>query len=779
MKSFFRFLYKNKLYTVIEVAGMAVAIAFVLFIGTFLIGEFTADSEIKKQGDIYVGASENMYMCSATIKEQVEGKFPEITGICRTLWTYTLRGLSMEMTAGELDEPFAQDALITDKEFFTMLPFPLAEGNPDDVLQQKHSVVLSESFARRAFPGRSPLGENIKISINGTDEFLTVTGVFRDFRNSIFHSPDIIYGTDIIMDLFPGLLRNGNGTATIFYKVADGTDIAMLSEKVRQVVKENDILYVYGMMQEYKLVPFDAISTSELSFTVPFEGVVPMDFIRLFLAAGILLLVFAVLNYVSLTVAQTGFRAKEMASRRLVGAQRSAIVARYVLESFILTCISFVLALLITALASEPFSTLIGKEVAPLAAFDAAEICFMAGLVVLLSLCSGIVPAIIVSKYRPIDIVKGNLAARAKMSLGKFLITCQSIVAIGTLSVSAVMFLQIRHMVSRPMGYGTDGRIMVAGAQRAADYLVDELKSIPGVEDAGWLQNAPMDNVTTGATLTKNGKDVKLDLFYCDPKAFEILGFEAIKVCQGNVEGGIWLPESAVAGLGLDYDSMEVTFDETVLPLCGIMKDFRKGGAGSDNNNGYITVPLIVNMYSEDDAAYLRQLVVKVTSDEDDAAERIAEFYRERENGIKVTTYNGQVRHMYFAEDRNMKLVGLFTLLTLLLTSMAMLAMSTYFTRQRTKETAVKKVMGCDRRRIFSDTANGFLVPVWIAAVVSVPFAWFLAGRWLEGYSYRIDNGLWIYIAAAAAMAVIAVASISWQTIKLMNTDPAEALKNE
>lgn len=779
MKSFFRFLFKNRLYTVIEVAGMAVAIAFVLFIGTFLIGELTADSAIKKQGDIYVGAAEDMYMGSATIKEQVEGKFPEITGVCRTLWTYTLRGISMEMTAGELDVPFAQDALVADKEFFSMLAFPLAEGSPDEVLVQNNSVVLSESFAARAFPGRSPLGETVRITINGTEGLLTVTGVFKDFRNSIFHSPDIIYGTAVIEDMYPGLLRNGNGTTTIFYRVAEGTDIASLSGKVEQVVRENDILYVYGLAEDYRLVPFGEIATSGLKITAPFEGVVPMDFIRLFLAAGILLVVFAVLNYVSLTVAQTGFRAKEMASRRLVGAQRGSIVARYVLESFILTCASFVLALVITAFAGKPFSALVGKEIDPLSGFGIEMACFMAGLVVLLSLCSGIVPALIVSRYRPIDIVKGNLTVRSKMTLGKFLITCQSVVAIATLSVSAVMFLQIRHMVSRPMGYGTQGRITVAGAQRPSDYLVDELRSVPGVEAVGWLQNAPMDNVTTGATLSRNGRDVRLDLFYCDPKAFDILGFETVKVCRGHVENGIWLPESSVAGLGLDYDSMEVDFDGTVLPLCGIIKDFRKGGAGSDDNSGYITVPLIVNMDSEDDGAYLRQLVVKVSSDEDEAAARIAGLYRERKDGITVMTYDAQVRRMYFTEDRNLKLVGLFTLLTLLLTSMAMLAMSTYFARQRTKETAVKKVMGCGRRRIFSDTANGFLVPVWIAALVSVPLAWFLAGRWLEGYSYRIGNALWIYVLAAAVMAVIAVVSISWQTLRLMDTDPAEALKNE
>lgn len=780
MKSFFRFLYKNKLYTVIEVAGMSIAIAFVLFIGTFLIGEFTADSEIKKQGDIFVGASEHGYSCSSTIREQLEGTFPEITGMCRTRWTYSIKGISMEMTAGELDVPFAQDALITDKDFFRILPLPLKDGNADDVLEQTNSAVLSESFAAKAFPGRNPLGESVKVSIDGNDEFLTVTGIFKDFKNSILHNPDIIYRTDIVQKTYPSMLRNGNPSTTLFYKIAENADIVSLDEKIASVVKKNDMMFIMDVFKEYTLVPFDEINTSSQRMTLPFEGVIPLDFIRIFLAAGIMLLVFAILNYVSLTVAQTGFRAKEMASRRLVGAQRTGIVARYILESLILTCISFAMALIITGLTSPFFSTLIGKEINPLSNIGVGETSFMAGLILILALCSGMVPALVVSRYRPIDIVKGNLSGKKKMTLGKILITAQSVVVIAALAVSLTIFMQIRHMVNRPQGFETDNRIAVSFAKQLSEYRIDELKSIPGVEDIGWLMFSPVENSIVGMKQTINGSEVNLDLFYCDPKAFKILGFEVIKTCHGHVEGGAWVPESALAGLGIDYESMEIPFDNGPVPVCGIIRDFIKGSNNSGSINDYINLPVIKNMDSGDNLSIVGDLVVKVSSNENEAAKRISAFYESNDiRHIAVRTYNNQKQRLFYNEDRNLKLIGTFTILTLILTSLAMLAMSTYFAKQRSKETAVKKVMGCSRLKVFMETANGFLKLICIAAIISVPFSWKFAGRWLEGYSYRIDNGLWIYIAAAAAMAVIAVASISWQTIKLMNTDPAEALKNE
>ena len=161
------------------------------------------------------------------------------------------------------------------------------------------------------------------------------------------------------------------------------------------------------------------ISYSAVEATAPFEGLIDASFIKLFTAAGIFLLLFAVLNYISLTVAQTGFRAKEMASRRLLGTQQSGIIARYISESFILTVISFAFALIFVKLISPHLSELIGKEISPLEDMGWMEILFIILLLVVLSVLSGIIPALLVSKYKPIDVVRGNFARTSKMTLGK------------------------------------------------------------------------------------------------------------------------------------------------------------------------------------------------------------------------------------------------------------------------------------------------------------------------------------------------------------------------
>ena len=778
MKSFLRFLWRNRLYTAIEVLGMAVAMAFVIFIASFVIGELSYDKGLEGTENIYAGHSERLFIGSATIKGQVEGKFPEIESICRMTSTSIFGGLSCYARVG--DEEFRQNALIADENFFGMFTFPLVSGTPESALSTMNSVAVSESFARKYFKEKDPCGQTFLLMLNGKEEPVTINAVYGDFSNTIFPAQDIIYRFDLFEKMYPEGTGNGSGIAVNFYKVAPGTDIASLENRIEEVVKENDYIYLYDVVHEYRLSPFKDIHFGILDESAPFEGVVKKDFIRLFIAAGVLLLVFALLNYISLTVAQTGFRAKEMATRRLLGSQKSGIIARYLYEAAILTAAAFALALVFAELFTPAMNGFISKEVRPLSGIGAAEIVFYILLVAVMALCSGAIPAAIVSKYKPIDVVRGATGGTGKMTLGRIFIVVQNSVAVVTLSLAAVMFLQIRHMVSKPMGYDKDGIISVAGAGQASDYHVDELRTLACVEKAGWLQFDPMGASHVGVSLKRNGEELHFDIFYGTQEAFEVIGLKVLRQNAEPASPSMWMTESAMRSLGLDYDCTALELDNGMIPVCGIIEDFTKGTASSTNE--FLLCCWIMDMESADDFRVLRQLAVKVSGDEDEARKQIQDFYASHgfsKDEIHVQTYNEMNRNLYHTEDQNLRLISVFTGLILLLSVLAMTAMSTYYARQHARETAIRKVMGCSRGRIFAGMAGGFLSAVCIAAVIGIPCSYFIAGKWLEGYPYRIDNSLWIYIAAALVLMAVAIAAITWQTVRLMNTDPAEALKNE
>lgn len=781
MKSYFRFLWRNKLYTAIEVVGMAIALSFVVFIGSFVIREYTTDVEIKRQGNIYIGHSERLLFGCATMKEQFEGKFPEVQEMCRMMNTHIFGGIRMTIQVGDYSD--RQKASIVDENFFRLFPFPLELGTPETALKDKNSVVVSRTFVNKVFGTEDPIGKSLVVDVNGKTAVLNITGVFSDFTNTIFYAPEIIYRIDLLSQLDGSLTENGNGSTVLFVKVAQGADVQSLEKKMETIVRQADLLYINGLVKDFMLTPFSEINACKVEYVAPFEGIVRSDFLNLFVAAGLFLLIFAVFNYVSLTVAQTSFRAKEMVSRRLLGSQQAGIIIRHIAESFVLTAISFLFAFIIVSLVCPYISELIGKEINPFHHFGYTEIIFILLIWVLMSVLSGVIPAILVSRYKPIDIVRGNFARTSKMILGKVLIGIQSGIAFITLVIATVMFIQLKHMTNKPMGYERENRICIQNASKPSDYYVEELKALACVEKVGWVQFEPMTLGTAGMSWYINGMEQKFDIYFGDQAAFDVIGFKILRQTGEPTPFNAWLPESTMRALGLDYDCTQLVFDNgAFIPICGIIEDYHKGRAEGRTNSDLLNLAWIKAMESEEDFRVLRTLVVKVLGDENQAADEIRKFYNEKgfsEDTINVLTFNGLYAKLYDTETKNLKLLAIFTMLTLLLTILALFAMSTYYTRQHAKEVALKKVLGGSDMRLFIEVSSGFLKSVIISVVVGIPIAWVIVGRWLEGYSYRVDNPIYVYVVAMMVMLLVAALSISWQMVNLINTNPVKSLKNE
>ena len=288
---------------------------------------------------------------------------------------------------------------------------------------------------------------------------------------------------------------------------------------------------------------------------------------------------------------------------------------------------------------------------------------------------------------------------------------------------------------------------------------------------------------TSGTSFKINGIDQKFDMYYGDQSAFEILGFKVLRKNGEALNQCAWLPESTMRALGLNYDCTQVNLDSGgMFPVCGILEDYHKGTANTQTRGGFLDIAWIKEMEKEEDFRILRTLVVKVSGDENKAENEIKAFYKSKgfsEDEIVVKTYNKMISDLYYSEQQDLKLIAVFTMLTLLLTILAMFAMSTYYARQHSKEAALKKVMGSSRLQLFIETSLGFIKSVGISIIIALPVTWIVVSKWLEGYSYRIDNPIYVYIIDAVIMIVIALLSISWQMIKLMNTNPVKSLKNE
>ena len=536
-----------------------------------------------------------------------------------------------------------------------------------------------------------------------------------------------------------------------------------------------------GICTEYRLVPFKEVHYgSGANYPFPFENIVNRDMLRLFTAAGVLLLVFALLNYISLTTAQVGFRVREMATRRLIGSSRAGIILRYIGESFAVTAVSFILGFILAEATSPLFSTLIGKTYSPLASLTWGTAALWAGVIVLLSVLAGIIPAMMVSRYRPIDIVRGEFSRASKMILGRIFLVVQNVAAIGAVAISIAMFLQLRHMVEKPMGYTRDSLVdvTVSNTQNPDDFLKDRLKSLPCVAEVGWTQGCPAGGRRSSWGMELDGNRYSVVMFDGDTTALRLLGVRVLSQNAEPLPGTFYFTRRTAAALGLDMNTTLFEYDYGAVYVCGIIDDLWMGNANSTDNDMLIWA---VQPSEPQMLGNMTSLVVKVNGDPDDAVRTIQEFYSDEKPDLSVTveTYENIYRRTYTAEDSSLRITGLFALLTIVLTVMAMVAMSTYYARQRAKSTAVRKIMGCPRSEIYTHTLASFLSASLIAAVIAVPLIYTYTGRWLQTYTYHIGNYWWTYLLALLIVAAIAALAITYRAVQLMNTNPATALRKD
>ena len=777
MKSFLRFISRNSLYTVIEVAGMAIALAFIIFIGTYVTQESSYDTFVGE--DIYIGSDSEFFGLSGTIKESVEGRYPDIEAICRLIGTKSLNGLDLSTSIG--DEILVQNALCVDSNFLSLIPVPMVTGDRGSALEATGSVIISRSFADQWFPEGNAVGNSVDITAGGEKASLLVTGIFEDMERTVLPQCDMIYRLDFLERYVPYLTRNGNGTTVTLYKIREGADLSTISREILGILKESDALYMSGICTEYRLVPFkEAHYGSGANYPFPFENIVNRDMLRLFTAAGVLLLVFALLNYISLTTAQVGFRVREMATRRLIGSSRAGIILRYIGESLAVTAVAFILGFILAEATSPLFSTLIGKTYSPLSSLTWGTAALWAGVIVLLSVIAGIIPAIMVSRYRPIDIVRGEFSRASKMILGRIFLVVQNVAAIGAVAISIAMFLQLRHMVEKPMGYTRESLVdvTVSNTQNPDDFLKDRLKSLPCVAEVGWTQGCPAGRRRSSWGMELDGNRYSIVMFDGDTTALRLLGVRVLSQNAEPLPGTFYFTRRTAAALGMDMNTTLFEYDYGAINVCGIIDDLWMGNANSTDNDMLIWT---VQPSEPQSLGNMTSLVVKVNGDPDDAVRTIQEFYAREKPDLSVTveTYENIYRRTYTAEDRSLRITGLFALLTIVLTVMAMVAMSTYYARQRAKSTAVRKIMGCPRSEIYTHTLASFLSASLIAAVIAIPLIYTYTGRWLQTYSYHIGNYWWIYLLALLIVAAIAALAITYRAVQLMNTNPAIALRKD
>ena len=752
MKSYLRFLSRNKLYAAIEVVGLSIALAFVNLLSSYIIESISYDKDIDDKEDIFVCHFINKASSFNILGNSFE-KCPEVEDYCQFTELY----LHLSADGNALED----DVLAVSSNFFEFLPYKLTYGNASDVLANNHFAVVSESFADRMFPGDGPIGKQVVCCMEDSNVTLTITGVFEDVEKTQILNADIVINQNFYDYQKDALFPCGN-----LLHISDDAD---LTELAKSIYNGCD-----AFMFTEKLAPkLTFTKLSELDVNIgdpaPFENLYDRALQKTFTLFCVILLVFAILNYIFLTLAFSRFRIKEFSIRMLLGTDKARTSIKIIAESLVLTSVAFGLGIILAISLEGSASELLRCEIDVFS--NAVEVVWAIIIIIVTSLLSGIIPAFSSTLVDPINAVKGETRRTDKEFFAKAFIGIQGGICIIIISIAIAMFFQTRKMIDAPLGYDTERVLTLQGCDGLD--IENHLANLPCVKGIGKIGRSPV-QLSSGSTQARIGKDmIKLNRLDCSVSALEVLGIEIVE--QFNSEINVWdkfITESGYHNILKSYEVQGIDPEDIKTVCSGVVKDFRFGNI--------TTVTDGVNCITIMPADWIPLNVIKCNTEEHQAIAEISDRLKEVSiNDFEISSMRDQLQETFIKEKNSIVMISTFAVLCVLLTIMAIVAISSYYSQMKTHDTAINKVFGASQKKVFWDMVWNFTVPILIASVIAVPVAYLYIDKWLQSYPVRIENTFWIYIGSLSLVLMIVVASITLQALRLMHTNPAEALKKE
>lgn len=785
---------RNKLYTAIEAVGLAVSLAFVILIGSYVVQQYEVAHESPQWKRTFVLGTNEFLGLTYWDKEEVIMNIPEVQAATHAamLWQPLIRqGDQLLQCAG----------MEADADFFKVFPeYHLVEGSAEDFVG-KEDILISESLARKlSVDGDNLIGKVINVDQSNR----IIKGVFADFDSTFFMPYDII--THISETWAAEQERNFGsiGSYTTWFRVREDADPADVRNKVSALLHKNyDPIWSAENVNAWKAYRMDeAFFTTSDSNGLTRQGNAQM--LRLLTVVVLLLLLSAVFNYVNLSLALTDKRSKEMATRRLLGADKTGILWKYIGESVTFTAVCFGAALLLADFLAPMMNSLVSTgdpDELMLGMGDTRVrlsfmmtpgyiLAYIAGILLLGTIC-GLLPAIVASRYEPIDVIKGTLRRHNKMVLSKVFIVVQNVLSVFLIALALVMEVQMRHMLTRPMHAASENRYYIEYSAKNYDMMKlfkDKVEQLPFVTKAGVGRGIPgLINMTIGIKVDEE-HHVDMPVILCDSTYFKLLGLEVEEDFGHPLTHSLWMSRSA-------FNAAGVSDTTTVFPrrinmngaqpefIGGVVTDFpaRPASESSQNTNGGVIVT------RDEELRYANCMLIGTTGEDDSYDKVIRQAYREyrlETSGVEEPAWlYGFVhdinRKMLAPVKRTLRLVELFAVLAVLISLLGLLAMSTYFADENTKQIAVRKVFGSDVTHETWRNVRSYMVLTGIACAIGIPLAVWVARMYLERFAYRVENYGWVFVVAVIISLAIAFGTVLWQTLKAAKTNPAVELKKE
>jgi putative ABC transport system permease protein len=784
----FRNLWRHKAFSFINIMGLTVGMTAFFLIFLYVKFELSYDSFNSKANRIYRIVCDiktptetiNADGPAWTVGPHVKDAFPEIESSVR------INNASLLVRRG--NAKFQEDnALFADSAFFHVFDYKLIKGDPSTALKNKFSIIFTESAAKKYFGNENPLGKTVLLTDG--NNIATVTGVMQDMPENSQIKADMLVSMSTLTEEFNKGLNDqwGNYSDRTFLLVKPGTNAKALQEKFPAFLeRENgDEMKKLQMYPTLILEPLRYVylySTRDGTKTGNFTNV------YIFTIVAIFILLIACFNFVNLTTARSAERAKEVGIRKVVGAARTQLARQFIGESVIICLIAFMLSLILLMLLLPSFNHLAGKIISP-GLFSHPQYLLILLLTSLgIGIIAGIYPALVLSSFRPIIVLKGRFVTGTKgIALRKVLVIAQFTISIALIISTIVVYNQMNYMRSQDLGFNKNQK-MIIDTHGDSSKLVfkQEVSRLPGVISTSMAGSVPGGGNPGAYSQIENVKGdmqiANLDLYFVD---FDYIPQFKMKMLAGRAFSRDF-PTDTTQAMVVNEEAMKLfgyskpeqiigkKFDQWGRKgtIIGVVKDFHFRSLQE------VIKPLSIRI--EPNGCDLVSINVKPQNLKATIA-AIGDDWKALIPNRPFSYYflDDFFDKQYRSEDRFGSLFLNFAILAIFISCLGLLGLASYSTSQRTKEISIRKVMGASVGNILNLLSKEFLKLVAISFCIAAPIAYYFMHEWLKGFAYRTRIYWWVFALSAVLSLVVAFTTISFQAIKAAIANPADSLRTE
>ena len=809
IKTAFRVLRKQKLSSLINIAGLGIGLAFFILLVAYVRDELSFDRFHKKGDRTYILTSEfRGHFVGGShhfIAEMLEAEFPEVKP------GSTVRFAMHSQTVRREDRLLVQDFAFTDPGFFHMFSFDLIEGDPSQVLSAPHKIVITTATAEILFSGIDPLGRTIAVMMGDTLQDFTVSGIIRDIPGNSSLRFDGILHYSHVFDAYQ-IDKNNNDFVTLplftttFLDLPDVKLAASLREKLPAF---NNRLYG-PMWERVKMEPpqqgFDLLKLTDYHLSdvgvFAFVSRGRPAFSLVLSGIALLVLILACFNSINLSMAQGSTRLKEMGVRQVIGAHRSQIIGQLLMESLLAGLGSLLLGLITASMLVGPFNSLTGKRLAEEGLWHLPILVVIMGSVLAVSLFTGLFPALILSRCQAVDVFRGRFLGKKKSQLSQVLIVFQFTVSLFFIIGFMVMSKQLHFMTSADLGYDPANIILVhtqvPGEQASEGESLLEVFRLELSADSRVLA-VSADSGSVGnryGSITRrydqDGVEHVVEAFLIDQDYCKTLDIPLVSGRDFSPErlydflGGTLVNEAFVKEFGLEdpigkrfsdfaEDKLppEYSFDPVII---GVVKDFHVFSLHLP------IVPMAFGLKGFPPIQRYRNILIKVREGEEVTVRKKLEaiWARIRPDLPFSHTFLEDALAWEYRRERDWgRIVGWSAGFALFIAGMGIFGLTAVTVARRTKETGIRKVLGAGIPDIVFLFSRDILKWVCVANLIAWPVVFIAARKWLDSFAYRIEIGVWMFVLAALLSIVIAGLIVSWHAVRAALSDPVQSLRYE